>query len=347
MNDERLLQTKKLFALLDWEVYSLLFSLILSAYLFYLVFLKDVSPERHKNVKRHFKNILQHFAVLTILFVLFLSLETLDLNATFVQKALPYLALGTLIWGMVVFVKVTRLSILQYLFLGSMRHGVPVLIVNIVSLSLSVGFVLWTANHIFNVELAPLVATSAAFSIILGLALQDTLGNLFAGISFQLDKSFEIGDWLEVQQGAVKIQGQVKEISWRATLLIGWAEERVTIPNRVLASSMISNFSLESQPILRSHKFQIDYSHPREVVRQCLLESAKKVGSVKSWPEPIVFISETSGSALTYKLCFYIDNFGSQNTTLDHVINESLTRLDALNIKVATDKLNILHEAKL
>lgn len=338
---ERIIQTQRLYSLLDWEVYSLLFILIVSAYLFYLIFLPEVSEERHKNVQNHFRNIVRHFFLLSGLFFAFLFLEQMQGQSVWIEKSLPYVGLATLIWGMVVFVKTIRLSILQYLFLGSMRAGVPVLIVNIVSLSVSIGFALWTANHIFRIELGPLVATSAAFSIILGLALQDTLGNLFAGISFQLDKTFEIGDWLEVTQGVNRIQGQVKEISWRGTLLIGWNDEKITIPNRVLASSLISNFTLDNQPILRVQKFTIDAKYSKALIKKTLESATRKVADVKPWPEPFVLISDANQAGVTYKLCYYIDNFGSQNTVLTHVLDECLEALHQQKIEVASQKVEV------
>ena len=72
--------------------------------------------------------------------------------------------------------------------------------------------------------------------------MQDTLGNLFAGVALQFDKPYEIGDWIEIHNSGQKWVGQIYEITWRATLLIGFVEEFITVPNRVMGQSEISNF---------------------------------------------------------------------------------------------------------
>ncbi|MEZ0390926.1 MAG: mechanosensitive ion channel family protein [Pseudobdellovibrionaceae bacterium] len=337
---ERFLNTKNLYLLLDFEPYFILCCLLALAWAFYKLFLREVSEERHRNLKGHFKNLIRHFVMLTTLFVTFLILKQASGESSF-SRALPYLAVVTLLWGMIVFVKACRLIILQYLFLGSMKHGVPLLIVNIFSLLLSLLLGLWTAASIFNFELTPLLATSAAFSVILGLALQDTLGNLFAGISLQVDKAFDIGDWIEITHGIHKTVGQVKEITWRATVLVGWGDELITFPNRTLASSQIINYSLQDQPIIRSHVFRLPFHTDVTLARQCLLESLKDIKTVRTWPEPFVLVSDPSESFMNYKLGYYIENFGSQYTIADRVIENALRYLKANGIEPALPRLSI------
>lgn len=337
---EKLLNTKNLYALLDLEPFFILFSLIFLAWAFYKVFLKEVSEERHRSLQTQFKNLLRHFVVLTTLLATFLILQQAPVDSSLL-RALPYLGLASLLWGMIVFVKSCRLIILQYLFLGSMKHGVPILIVNIFSLLMSLLLAMWAAASIFNFELTPILATSAAFSVILGLALQDTLGNLFAGISLQVDKAFDIGDWVEVTATNLKTVGQVKEITWRATVLVGWGEEQIILPNRLLANSQIVNYSLQDQPIIRSHTFRLPFDTDPTLARQCLLESIKQVKTVRAWPEPFVIVTELSESWMNFKLGYYIENFGSQYAIADQVIENALRYLQANQIQPAVPQLSV------
>src|SRR5689334_1725295 len=129
---EKFLNTKNLYALMDFEPYFILCALIFLAWAFYKIFLREVSEERHRNLRRHFRNLMRHFAALTTLFATYFILKQ-GTGEFALLRALPYIALSGLLSGMIVFVKSCRLIILQYLFLGSMKHGVPVLIVNIFS----------------------------------------------------------------------------------------------------------------------------------------------------------------------------------------------------------------------
>jgi small-conductance mechanosensitive channel len=337
---EKFIQTQNLFSLLDPEPYFLLTALFLLAWSFYKFFLRDVSEERHRNLKSNFKNILHHYLIFSSSFAVFTLMH--QAGADWSAKSLPYVAVFTLIWGMVVFVKTCSLIILQYMFLGSMRTGVPILIVNIFSFLLSVVLVLWTASQVFGFQVAPLLATSAAASIILGLAIQDTLGNLFAGISLQIDRSFEIGDWVEVVSGIQRSIGQVKEISWRATVLVGLSDEMITIPNRFLANAQISNYSTAHQPVARTQVFRVDHEVDSKLVRQCLLESVKELELIRDYPAPLVLASDWSENGIIYKLIYYIDDYGSQWRVTDQVTDSALKHLQANGIEISPNRLLVI-----
>ena len=339
---DKFIKTQSLYALLDFEPFVILTALFFLAWVFYKLFLREVSEERHRNLKNHFHNILRHYLVLGVSFTIFLGISQATHGEGAFGRSLPYLGILTFFWGGVVFVKTCRLIILQYLFLGSMKAGVPVLIVNIFSLLLSVILVLWGASQIFGLDVGPVLATSAAVSIILGLAMQDTLGNLFAGISLQLDKSFEIGDWIEVTLNSQKTVGQVREITWRATTLVGWTDETIVIPNRTMANSHISNFQSGDSPIIRSQLFRLPYGTDIQLARDCLLTSLKEVPEIRTYPEPLCFVSENHESWLGFKLSYYIDSYGSQFGIGHQVLSRGLEYLQANGIQVTHTTVNVM-----
>lgn len=324
-----------LYQLIDIEIYIFLLILCAVCYLFYKFFLKNVSAQRHNNLKNHLKNLTGHLITLSVIYGLFYICFSQMENLVFLKKVGPYLAVLTFLSGCVVFVKASRLLVLQYMFLGSMRAGVPLLLVNIFSLLLSLILGFWSISAIFNVQLTPLVATSAAASIILGLALQDTLGNLFAGISLQIDKTFELDDWLEIQNGATKIVGQVKELSWRSTLLVGFSEERITLPNKVMASSQISNFSPDGQPIVRSQIFRINRADSVEKAKKIIETSIGQIPEIRAFPEPFSFVNEISESWTSIKVIYFIDNYGKQFSIGDKVLRLCYENLISNNIHLA------------
>ena len=336
---DRFIQTQKLYQVVDFEAFLFLIILWLSTYLFYKFLLKTVNQERHLNIQSHLKTLSRYFLVLTFSFCIFWLMQN---SAGFDFKALlPYFGFLTFGIGAFCFVRTCHLLVLQYLFLGSMRAGVPLLIVNIFSLVLSIVIVFWTINNIFGVHLTPLLATSAAFSIILGLALQDTLGNLFAGISLQIDKSFEIGNWLEVMNGSTKIIGQVKELSWRSTMLVGFSDELIILPNKLIASSQISNFSPENNPILRSQTFKFSHSAPIAQAIECLEQAASQISEIKAQPAPSAFVLETTEMFISVKLIFFIDNYGRQYAIGDKVVTTALQLLNKNNISLAKPILKL------
>ncbi|MFM6929195.1 MAG: mechanosensitive ion channel family protein [Bdellovibrio sp.] len=237
--------------------------------------------------------------------------------------------------------KTSRLIVLQYLFLGSMKHGVPLLLVNIFSLLLSIVLLFWGISHIFGLEVGPLLATSAAASVILGLALQDTLGNLFAGISLQLDRNFEIGDWLEIVSGIQKATGQVKEISWRSTTLVGFSDEIIILSNRFMANAQISNFSPPENPILRRQVFRLQYGENTELAKQLLERTAAGIGEIRGIPAPWAYISDATESWIELKIIYFIDHYSAQFSVGDKVYTRGIESLTGAGIKLARQVIEV------
>lgn len=342
--NERFIQTQKLFQIIDLETFLFVLSLVVLSFLFYKFFLKEVSEERHISIEKQHKNLLMHFFALSVLYLLFALGSQLAKEFDYLLRLLPYLGFLTYLVGATCFIKVCRILVLQYLFLGSMRTGVPLLIVNIFSLILTIILIFWTVNNIFGVQIAPLLATSAAFSIILGLALQDTLGNLFAGISMQVDKNFEIGDWLEIMNGSTKIVGQVKEISWRSTVLIGFADEVITLPNKLISQCQVSNFSPESHAIVRGHTFKFGFEADIPKIIQILEQAAVQISDVKPHPAPLAFVRETHELGCDIRLIYYIENYGSQYLIGNKVITTALDLLAKNGIQTAKPVIKVYQD---
>ena len=87
-----------------------------------------------------------------------------------------------------------------------------------------------------GVDLASLVTTSAILTAVIAFAMQDTLGNVLAGLAIQLDNSVQVGDWVRVEN----LAGRVRDIRWRSTLLETRDWETVVIPNSMLMKSRVA-----------------------------------------------------------------------------------------------------------
>ncbi|MFN3455125.1 MAG: mechanosensitive ion channel family protein [Pseudobdellovibrio sp.] len=310
-----------LYNFLEIDIYVFIGVLCLFTFVFYKFFLKKVSASRHQSIQNHLKTINKHFFALSIFFIIYIVSHEKMEDFTFFKKVTPYIAVATYLIGVFLFVRVCRLNVLMYLFLSSMRAGVPLLLVNIFSLIFAVVIGFWSISSLFGVQLTPLLATSAAFSLILGLALQDTLGNLFAGISLQIDKTFELDDWLEIQNGPNKIVGQVRELTWRSTVLTGLSDEVITLPNKVVALSQISNYSPDNTPIMRSQIIRLAHNQDYNRAKDLLESAVSQIADVRAIPSPFTYISDINESWTSIKVLYFIDNYGRQFIIGDKVFN--------------------------
>src|SRR5271163_1853494 len=97
---------------------------------------------------------------------------------------------------------------------------------------------------VFSLSLQGLLATSGIIAIVLGLALQSTLGDVFSGISLSIEKPYRIGDEILLEGGA---EGEVVEMNWRSTRIRNSANDIVIVPNSAVAKLRIQNHSAGSR----------------------------------------------------------------------------------------------------
>jgi small-conductance mechanosensitive channel len=238
--------------------------------------------------------------------------------------------------------QVARVFVFQWLFAHSEHEGVPLLLVDIFTIAASGVLFASLLHAVFLIEVTSLLATSAVVSVVLGLALQDTLGQLFAGISLQLDRPFRLGDWIEVRAGGERISGQVREVSWRATQLLAIGEELVTIPNKLVAQGLVLNFSGRERPFVRSHVFRVTLDADLALVKRLLLEAAAETPGVVAEPAPTPLLIETTESWITLKMINYVTDYAAQFTIGDEFQVRALALLARHGVKLAATRIALI-----
>lgn len=325
------------FATVRHEVVLVILALAVASWIIYKILLRNVTFDRHQIFRDQFKNLAGHALVGLLLFGLF---KVIVWTPTEVARSIaPYVGLLAVVSGCIVLVKILRIMAYEFLFFTSMRAGVPLLLVNVFTLILSTILVGWFLTRFFRVDLTPLLATSAILSIVLGLALQDTLGNLFAAISLQIDKPFELGDWIELRNGTDRIAGQVYELSWRATVLQALTEELITIPNRSVAQWQIFNFGGHQRHFLRSQFFRVPFGTQIELAKVVLLSSASSVPGILRTPPPAVVVSEITESWISLKVVYAIADYGAQYGIADKFLTRAIADLEEAGIELAGPRI--------
>jgi small-conductance mechanosensitive channel/CRP-like cAMP-binding protein len=159
-----------------------------------------------------------------------------------------------------------------------------------------------------GVELGSLLTTSALLTAVIGLSLQDTLGNLFAGLAIQAQRPFRVGDWIQFDDVEAHI-GQVVEMNWRAVKVLTLDEVEIMVPNGTLAKAALRNFTLPTA-IARRHAYvEAPYGESPEKIMPELLEALRSVDGVIWEPEPTVLVLEFNERGVRYEVRYYIDDF--------------------------------------
>lgn len=168
-----------------------------------------------------------------------------------------------------------------------------------------VAVVLALLREFLGFNIGPLLAGSAILTAVLGLALQGVLGNVFSGMSLHYTKSFSRGDWVRVGE----TEGQVVDTNWRETRLRDRASNIVVIPNTVVASQTITNYSLPDRPTAVILPIKIDFLAPPAVVLEILIGAAKEASDVLLEPAPVAYILSYDEFGIAYVLKFWISDY--------------------------------------
>ena len=162
--------------------------------------------------------------------------------------------------------------------------------------------------HAAGIQPSSLLTTSALLTAVLGLSLQDTLGNLFAGLALQMQSPFEVGDW--IQFGADnKTVGKVLEINWRATKLLTLDEVEVVVPNGTLGTAAISNYTKPSPRIRRSIYITVPLSTPPRKAQRIVEECIKGAFGVIDDPKPSCVTRDFTDAGIQLWLRFWTNQF--------------------------------------
>jgi small-conductance mechanosensitive channel/CRP-like cAMP-binding protein len=159
-----------------------------------------------------------------------------------------------------------------------------------------------------GVEPQSLIAGSAVLSVVLGLALKDTLGNLFAGIAIQAQQPFEIGDWIQFDTNPSHI-GRVVEFNWRAIKVITLDDVEVWIPNAKLGDGLIVNFTKPHRYSRRSVYVHAPYHAPPRLVQSLILNAMAEANGVLREPPPSVVTFAFDERGVQYWVRFFTDRF--------------------------------------
>jgi small-conductance mechanosensitive channel len=125
-----------------------------------------------------------------------------------------------------------------------------------------------------GVSLTPLLTTLGIGSLAVAIALQDTLGNFFAGLHIKADRPIEIGHFVKLQTGE---EGYVERIGWRSTRIRMLPNNMVVVPNSKLVQDIITNYYLPDPELAVLVQVGVAYGSDLEKVDKVTSEVAKEV----------------------------------------------------------------------
>jgi len=268
------------------------------------VFVRVAAVEERGRLKRA-------MLLLGLYLVLFPVAANLRLTS---HPAYPEVRLTLLLFEALTLIAVAAI-LLFGLLLPRMRLVVPQILRDVlVAGAVVVAFFLIASRSGFNVS--GLIATSTVLTAVVGLSLQDTLGNLMAGLALQMDHSVAEGDWITVGE----VTGRVTEIRWRSTSVETTNWETLVVPNSVLVkNSFLVLGRREGAPRLwrRTVAFHVDFRYgPSDVIDAVTEELCDgPIEGVAATPAPNCILAAFHESYARYAVRYWLTNLAADDAT--------------------------------
>lgn len=259
-----------------------------------------------------FRNLVLPLIALTIVFTQVIGFE---------RATTPVKIAETIIWILIINIALALFNAL--FFSGSenslIKTKIPQLFLDIFRVVMVLVGAAIVLSAVWGADLGGMVTALGLGSFVLGLALQDTLGNLFSGIALVYEKPFSEGEVIKVGDYV----GEVVEMNWRAIRLLTREKEMVIIPHLVIGHETIMNYSRPSRKHILKTNIGFSYQNPPNQVKEALMKTCLATPGILHDPPPEVKTNEYADFQIIYEVEFAIDGY----MTFEEITDDFMSRI--------------------
>ncbi len=214
---------------------------------------------------------------------------------------------ATVMWISIIFTALTLLNLILFEGApeGSWQSKVPKIMLDAGRLFLVLVGAAIVLSMVWGQDLGSLVTALGVGSLVIGLALQDSLGNIFSGVVLLFEQPFKLGDWIQVGETS----GKVREITWRSVHVLTKDGNMVIIPNSELSKNRVRNYDRPNKFHELSLQLTYSYDDPPAKVKKVLYEVALGTEGVLSDPGPKVTFVDYGDFSLKYRIMLPLRDF--------------------------------------
>lgn len=284
-----------------------------------LFFLIGIIIKRRQRLNRSVRasRIMRYLLLLTLLIYL-VCIQLLELPRTYFSIKITETIL-------IIFAISFILNMINHFFFSddniiTKKETIPKLGRDIIHFILAIIASAFVFSYIWKFDLGSLLAALGVGSFVIGLVLQEPLGNLFNGVSLLMAKPFQKGDWVQIGEEL----GKVVEFNWRSVKLVNRFNELIIIPNNMLGRERIKNLSRPGKIHAELITIEFSYNDNPYKVKQVLLDISKNTEGVLASPESIPLTISYDDFYITYGLKFFIKDFEDQILLKDRLMTQIL-----------------------
>ena len=196
-------------------------------------------------------------------------------------------------------------SVFDYYFPVARRAEIPTFFRDLVRGLVYIGLFLGFMGLVLKRDLNSLLVGSAVITVSIGFALQETLGNFFAGLALRLSRPYALGDDVSVGQ----VSGRVDKIDWRQTSILTFSGDHVNLPNSLVAKEGITNYSSPTVLHARDLRVGLHYRHPPNQVMDVIKKVLSELDTVRKTPVPEVHLLDFQDHQVLYRIRMWIEDY--------------------------------------
>ena len=325
-------------------VFVIYFTVLRIAFMIFMRFGKKFSA---KSKSKKDDELIQKFSFPLTVVTFFLAVSFMIKEISFVPatEAILYSVINTI---QVIMVAYLLYAVLDILFLVIWAHfakktksKIDDILGSLVGAVLKAALVvvaLVVILDVWGVNIAPFLASLGIAGLALAFALQETLANVFAGISMIFDKTIRSGDLVYLDD--VK-SGKIKSVGLRATRLVTFDNETLIVPNSTMANSVIHNVALPAPKTRVVVPFGVAYGADVDKVKKLVLKEIKRINNFDDTEEPVVRFLEMADSALNFKAYFYVKTYEVRASALDEANTRIYNILNKNKIEIPYPQMDI------
>ena len=316
-----------------------LFSLVIAKFLHYILktHAKRITEKTKSDIDDIIIGIITKPLYLFIITIgLYLALKSLSILADYIALIgkIFFIVIVTIIAWIVS--KVLKVLIVRWFKVQKKFEKTPKLISKIISIIVYLIAFLMILKH-FNIEVTPLIATLGIGGLAVGLALQNTLSNFFAGLHIISDRPINVGDFIELTEG--NISGYVEDVGWRSTRIRTLPNTIVIVPNSKLAENIIINNSLPEQEMAALVQCGVAYGSDLKKVEEVTIDVARKIqktvqGAVKTF-DPFIRYHTFGESNINFSIILRVEKFVDKYLITHEFIKALKERYDKEGIEIS------------
>ncbi len=273
--------------------------------------------------------------ILVVFIGLYFGLKSLSIFALYSTGIDKVFFIGVVLIASFIISKIFGKLIPNHLMVQKKFERTPRLITKIIDIFVYLIAILIILDHL-NVEITALVASLGVGALAIGLALQSTLSNFFAGVHIITDKPIKVGDFIEIEGG---LSGYVEDVGWRSTRIRTLLNTLVIVPNSKLAENIITNNSLPALEMSMVIQCGVSYKSDLEKVEKATIDVAKKIqknvsGAIKTF-EPFIRYHTFGDSNINFSVILRVEKPVAKYVVKHEFIKALKKRYDKEGIEIS------------